>query len=239
MPPTLLCWPTTSEADVGGIAVKADPSRQYSVKFCCRDSRGAVWQNGVWHGSACEAKVCNWIPPCGKKIAPNYIHRRLLDVYGDQTMDVSTVRRWVARFSSGYSDVKDESRSGRPCTAVTPPNEERLNHFIRKNRRIKNRKLCTELNIGFNEFQTMVATLEYRKGCARWISQMLTHEHKEHRMQIGQDLLNQYEAEGVSWIASSPGTRRGVTTTSRRQNGSPWSGDMWIPQWRKCLRRCL
>ena len=47
-----------------------------------------------------------------EKIAPNDIHRRLLNVYGDQTVDVSTVRRWVARFSSGDSDVKDKPRSG-------------------------------------------------------------------------------------------------------------------------------
>jgi len=45
MPPSLLCWPTTSEVDVGDIAVEVEPSCQYSVKFCCRvtdDSRGAV-----------------------------------------------------------------------------------------------------------------------------------------------------------------------------------------------------
>jgi len=42
----------------------------------------------------------------------------------------------------------------------------------------------------------------------------------------------------VSWIASSPVTRRGVTTTSRSQNGRPWSGDMWIPHRRKSSRRC-
>jgi hypothetical protein len=44
MPPILLCWPTTSEANVD-MAVELEPSRQYSVKFCCRatdDSRGAV-----------------------------------------------------------------------------------------------------------------------------------------------------------------------------------------------------
>ena len=60
MPPILLCWPTTSEANVGDMAVEVEPFRQYSVKLCCRatdDSRGAVWQNGVWHGSAYEAKV--------------------------------------------------------------------------------------------------------------------------------------------------------------------------------------
>ena len=43
-----------------------------------------------------------------EKIVPNDIHRRLLNVYGDQTVDVSTVRRWVARFSSGDSDLKDK-----------------------------------------------------------------------------------------------------------------------------------
>ena len=65
----LLCWPTTSEADVGGMAVRVEPSHQYSVKFCCRvtdGSRGAVWPNGIWHGCAEEAKVCHWIPPQGE-----------------------------------------------------------------------------------------------------------------------------------------------------------------------------
>jgi len=48
--------------------------------------------------------------------------------------------------------------------------------------------------------EAMVATLEYRKVCARWVPRMLTQEHKEHRMQVGQDLLNQYEAEGDSFL---------------------------------------
>jgi len=66
----LLCWPKTSEADICGMAAVNEPSYQYSIKFCCcvtDGSRVAVWQNGVWHGSAYEAKVWNWIPPWGKK----------------------------------------------------------------------------------------------------------------------------------------------------------------------------
>jgi len=55
-----------------------------------------------------------------EKIAPNDIHRCLLNIYGDQTVDVSTVRQWVVCFSSGDSDVKDKPHSGWPCTAVTP-----------------------------------------------------------------------------------------------------------------------
>ena len=44
VPPMLLCWPTTSEVDVGGVAVKVEPSNQYSIAFCCHvtdGSRGA------------------------------------------------------------------------------------------------------------------------------------------------------------------------------------------------------
>ena len=44
MPPILLCWPTTSEVDAGGMAEEVEPSRQYSFTFRCHvtDSRGAL-----------------------------------------------------------------------------------------------------------------------------------------------------------------------------------------------------
>ena len=131
-----------------------------------------------------------------EKFALNEIPRHLLNVYGDQTMDVSTVRRWVARFVSGDSDVKNKPSSGRPCTAFTRRTEECLDQLIRANRRITTRELCTELNIRFSALETMVATLEYREVCARWVSRILKQEYKERRMQVCQDLLNQYKAEG-------------------------------------------
>ena len=54
MPPTLLSWPTTAE--VGDMAVKVEPSHQYSFSFCCVTDgcRGAVWPNDVQHGSEHE-----------------------------------------------------------------------------------------------------------------------------------------------------------------------------------------
>ena len=128
MPPILLCWPTTSKANGVDMAVEVEPSRQYSVKFSCRatdNSRGPsdklASDMEVRMKQRCVIEFLH-----AEKIAPNDIHRRLLNVNGDQTVDVSTVRRWVARFSSGDSDVKDKPRSRRPCTSVTPRNEERL-----------------------------------------------------------------------------------------------------------------
>ena len=43
-----------------------------------------------------------------KKMAPTDIHQCLLNIYGDQTVDVGTVRQRVVHFDSGNGDVKDE-----------------------------------------------------------------------------------------------------------------------------------
>jgi len=54
-----------------------------------------------------------------EKVPPNEIHRRMQVVYGDQCVEVSTVRRWVKRFKNGelgQADLSDKTRSGRPVT---------------------------------------------------------------------------------------------------------------------------
>jgi hypothetical protein len=104
-----------------------------------------------------------------EKIAPNDIHQRLLKVYGDRTVDVIKAMQWLGRFSSGDSDGKDKPRSGRPCTAPTPRNEDSIDQRIRTYVWIAARGSGTELNIGFNVLETVVATLAYRKVCARLV----------------------------------------------------------------------
>ena len=50
-----------------------------------------------------------------EKVPPIEIHRRMQAVYGDQCVDVSTVRRWVRRFKNGelrQADLSDKTRSG-------------------------------------------------------------------------------------------------------------------------------
>ena len=48
MPPSLLCWPTTSGVDVSGMTAEAESSQKYSITFSCHvtnDSRGASEKN--------------------------------------------------------------------------------------------------------------------------------------------------------------------------------------------------
>jgi len=95
MSPILWFRPMMSEADVGGMAVEAELSHQYSITFCCHvtdGSRGEVWQNQFWHGSECETKVWNWTP-C-EKMTSTDAHQYSLNVYEDQRVDVSTGKCW-------------------------------------------------------------------------------------------------------------------------------------------------
>lgn len=52
--------------------------------------------------------------------------RSLAPADGDQPVDINTVKWWVAHFSSGGGDMKDEPCSGWPWRSVTPLNEEHL-----------------------------------------------------------------------------------------------------------------
>ena len=135
-------------------------------------------------------------------IAPIDIHRRLGKFYGDDTIDVSNVRRWVRHFQDGEKGVHDKPRPGRPCTAVTPRNEERLDQLIRGDRRIKTSELCAQLNVGCNALEKMLEHLGYHKVCARWVPRMLTEDHKTQRMAMCRDLLDHYEAEGDKFLHS-------------------------------------
>ena len=46
----------------------------------------------------------------------------------------------------------------------------------------------------------MVAKLEYHGDCTRRILQVFKQYQKEHRLQVCQDLLNQYKPEGGSFL---------------------------------------
>ena len=56
-------------------------------------------------------------------IAAREISDRLRNVYGEWAISYTTVRRWVAEFKGGRSDIIDKPRSGRPSSAVTEANK--------------------------------------------------------------------------------------------------------------------
>ena len=95
MPPILLCWPKTSEVDVGGVTVEAELSHRTFPTCCCHvtdDSRGQsdkmVSDMEAYMKQSCGTELLHV-----EKITLTDNHRHLLNVYGDEIVDVSTVRQ--------------------------------------------------------------------------------------------------------------------------------------------------
>ena len=92
---------------------------------------------------------------------------RLQRAYGSVCMGASSVRRWVKHFKDGNTSIQDEPRSGRPRTASTERNKERVDEIIQDDRRVTVDTIARTLGIGHNAVQKMIESLGYKKVCAR------------------------------------------------------------------------
>jgi transposase len=76
------------------------------------------------------------------------IYERLRGVSEDVCMGASSVRRWVKHFKDGNTDIADQPRSGRPRTAATEHNKQKVDELIRQNRRVTVREIASQLGVG-------------------------------------------------------------------------------------------
>ena len=122
-----------SEADGRGMGAEVESFHQNSIIFgyyVTDGSRGTVSQNGILCGSTGGSKQVRLnSPEQKKKRTPIDIDQCLLNIYGEQRVDVSTVRWWVVYFCSSDSNLKYKPWFGLSCIAVTPQNDECLDQL--------------------------------------------------------------------------------------------------------------
>ena len=56
--------------------------------------------------------------------------KMLRDVYGDSFMSRTRVFEWHKQFVEGREDVKDDPKSGRPCTSTTDTTSKRFGSWF-------------------------------------------------------------------------------------------------------------
>ena len=130
------------------------------------------------------------------------IHRRLRNVYGNESLDVSTVRRWIGRIKGdserkGHCDLNDKPRSGRPASAVNDESMNTADLIIKANRRVTIDELCNDLGISHGSARNLVEALGYSKVCAKWVPRMLTETLKEQRLAVSQEILELHSADNT------------------------------------------
>lgn len=113
----------------------------------------------------------------------------LKQVYGEDAMSRTRCFEWHSRFKNGRTSLDDDERSGRPLTCNTPENVEKIRQIVHDDRRITIRHIADIVNMSFGEVQMIVTSiLNMRRIAAKFVPRLLSHEQKEHRLQVCRDL---------------------------------------------------
>ena len=132
--------------------------------------------------------------------SPLNISKRLDNVFKNDAIDYSTVKRWVQRFKGGEEEmgkasVSDRPRSGRPASAVNPASLARADALIKADRRVTVDEIATALDISHGSAVNVFESLGYGKVCARWVPRKLTEAHREARVEACSELLEQHQSD--------------------------------------------
>ena len=136
------------------------------------------------------AEIWGFIKACCKfELSVTSIHE-ICFVNGDKQMSFSTVYRWFTKFSSNQESIKDALYSGRPRTAVTKSNINRIKPIIEKNVRVTVRQLAKMTDLGLASVHFILKKIVMvTKISSCWIPHQLTDEQKCMRVQMAKQLL--------------------------------------------------
>jgi histone-lysine N-methyltransferase SETMAR len=129
------------------------------------------------------------------------ISKKISDVYGDQALSRSQVFKLVSRASEGYSAAVRLPGSGRPISATTEENVEKIDAMIREDRRISIRDIAEEISISLERVNhTIRDTLGFKKCAAAWIPKDLTEAQRQARIDICNTHLELIEEQGNDYL---------------------------------------
>ncbi|UYV82119.1 hypothetical protein LAZ67_21000950 [Cordylochernes scorpioides] len=114
--------------------------------------------------------------------------------FKDDCISRSQFGKWHKAFKEGREEVADEPRSGRPTTARTDENVDRVLEVLRTDRRLSIQQIADTLHMStFVEHVT--EDLQMRKVCAKLVPKVLTQDQKELRVLRCQELLDLVQNE--------------------------------------------
>lgn len=120
---------------------------------------------------------------------------RLHSAFGDEAPSVQTIYNWFNEFKRGRRSLKDESREGRPKTAVVPENIDAVRELIKEDRHVTYREIEASLGISPPAIHTILHDhLAVKKICSRWIPHNLTNAEKKARVDWCKKMIKKYNS---------------------------------------------
>jgi len=114
-----------------------------------------------------------------ENVMPAEIHRHLQAVYGENTVNRTTVNRWAIKFREcepGRANIVYQPRSGRPVSVTDDKHQKQFDELIKHDRRITQKQMAGRLGMSKERVGYIIGLLGYTKVCSRWVPRMLTPE---------------------------------------------------------------
>ena len=108
-----------------------------------------------------------------ENVMPAAIHRRLQVVYGENTVNRTTVNRWVIKFREfgpGRVNIVDQPRSGKPVSMTDDKHQKQVDELIKHDRRITQKQIAGRLGMSKERVGYIIGLLGYTKVCSRWVT---------------------------------------------------------------------
>ncbi|UYV85184.1 hypothetical protein LAZ67_X004851 [Cordylochernes scorpioides] len=120
----------------------------------------------------------------------------LQKAFKDDCISRSQSWKWHKAFKEGQEEVADEPLSGRPTTARTDENVDRVLEVLRTDRRLSIQQIADTLHMSTFVLHGIVTEdFQMRKVCAKLVPKMLTQDQKELRGLRCQELLDLIQNE--------------------------------------------
>ncbi|XP_067131011.1 protein GVQW3-like [Centruroides vittatus] len=168
------------------------------------------------------------------------------EVLGESAPSYTIVEKWTALFKSGRESVEDDPRSGRPSTAVTEENIDKVHDLVLADYRLKTCEIAETTGISVNRvYYILTENLGMTKVSARRVPRLLTAEQKRVRTLMSkeclvfyqknpQDFMRQFVTTNETWVHyytpetkeqskqwkhhSSPSPKKAKTVPSARES---------------------
>jgi len=112
-----------------------------------------------------------------ENVMPAENHRPLQAVYGENTVNRTTVNRWVIKFREcepGRDDIVDQPCSGRPVSVTDDKHQKQVDELTKHDHRITQKQTASRLGMSKERMGYIIGLLGYTKVCSRWVPGMLT-----------------------------------------------------------------
>lgn len=132
--------------------------------------------------------------------------------YPDSAPSRQMVEKWFGDFKRGRTSTDDAERSGRPNSAVTEENIQKVHKIVLSDRKLKLKEIAEAIKISEGSVFTILHEhLGMRKLCSKWVPRLLTPDQKQQRIDDSEaclalfnrdkkDFLRRYVTMDETWI---------------------------------------